>query len=145
MNNQKYKISNNHHKNNEKNSENSSNRICTCSLGKNYSAKRNLIYNQDLEHSNKNNYNIRIIEYYKENKIPKNHKAKNYYRSIPKSPVKKYNNINSLFSSFINSKTDEGKALFGKRESITKGNNSTMNIHYQSGFKKKIIFMIKEK
>ena len=136
LNNQKYKINNNHYKNNEKNSGNSSNRICTCSLGKNYSAKRNLIYNQDLGHSNKNNYNIRIIEYFKENKTPKNNKTKDYYRSIPKSPVKKYNNINSLFSSFINSKTDEGKALFGKRESKTKGNNSTMNIHYQSGIKK---------
>ena len=137
--NQKYIITNNYHTYNENTNRNDNNHKnkCTCSLGRNYSGKRNLIYNKDFRHNIKNNYNIRIIEdYSKENKTPKNNKTKNHYRSIPKSPLKQNNNINSLFSSFINTKNDEKNSLFLQRQSLTKGNNSTINIHYESEIKK---------
>ena len=105
-----YKYINIENKNiyNDDNSKNNLN--CICPVGKDYSAKRNLIRGEDHRHTFKKTYNFLKKDYYRNNTTPKNTRhithIKNY-KMISKSPIKMVEKINSLFSSRSEEHTSE--------------------------------------
>ena len=114
------------------------NNICICSVGRNYSVKRNLLYEQNYRHTSKNSNNLKKVEY-RNNTTPKNRRHATYnirHKIIPQSPIKNIDNINSLFSTFINSKNNDN-SIIDKSESLVKINNSAININQENNFKKR--------
>ena len=138
-NNQKYIICSDNYRTYNEVPNHNHNNLCICTLGRNYSTKKNIINNNNNEyrHTNKNSYNIRRLDNcYKNNNItPKNNKNNNY-KSYKKSPIKKEDKISSLFTYFISSKNNI-KPLFEKSQSLIKNNNnSSVNINFKNGYKR---------
>ena len=103
--------------------------INNCSIGRNYSTKRNVIFSHDKKNCERNSYNIkRLGDYYLNNNeggTPKNQnhtRNDNNYKNGILSPIKTSDQNGSLFSSFIISKNNEN-FLFGKSQSLLKNNN----------------------
>ena len=157
LNNHKFININNYNTYNENENNNklnnNQNNICICAVGRNNSAKRNLLHDKDYRHTIKKPYNIQKLEdFYKNNTTPKNHRhsAKKNYKKTSQSPNKRIEKYNSLFSSFIKIKNDENN-IFEKSQSLIKNNNnSTINLNEQSNSltkdnkKKKVNIMSEE-
>ena len=133
LSNQNHLVRNSYYTYNENN--NNHNNIYICSLGRNYSAKRNLVNNnnKDYRHSFKKSYNLRNLEdNYRNNKTPKNNNNK--LKNLRKNSFKKEDKISSLYSYFGNTKNN-GK-YFEKSQSLFKNNNSTVDINFHKTYKK---------
>jgi len=117
--------------------------INNCSIERNYSTKRNVIFSHDNKNCERNSYNIkRLGDYYLNNNeegSPKNQnhtRNDNNYKNGILSPIKTSDQNDSLFSSFVISKNND-KFLFGKSQSLLKNNNQNPpKIISQSNFRK---------
>ena len=103
--------------------------INNCSIGRNYSTKRNVIFSHDNKNCERNSYNIkRLGDYYLNNNEEGTPKSQNHtrndnnYKNGILSPIKTSEQNDSLFSSFVISKNND-KFLFGKSQSLLKNNN----------------------
>ena len=113
-----------------------------CSIGRNYSTKRNVIFSNDSKNCERNSYNIkRLGDYYLNNNERGTPKSKNHtrndnnYKNGILSPIKTEQN-DSLFSSFVISKNND-KFLFGKSHSLLKNNNQNpQKIISQNNYRK---------
>ena len=132
-------IDNKDNKDNNNNKHNHNhNNICICSVGRNYSVKRNLLYEENYRYTAKNSNNLKKVEF-RNNTSPKNrrhatHTIKN--KNISQSPIKNIDKMNSLFSSFINSKNNDNNS-YDKSRSLSKINNSKINLNQDNNFKKR--------
>lgn len=103
--------------------------INNCSIERNYSTKRNVIFSHDSKNCERNSYNLkRLGDYYLNNNKEGTPKSKSHtrndknYKNEILSPIKTSDQNDSLFSSFIISKNND-KFLFGKSQSLLKNNN----------------------
>ena len=132
LSNQRHIIRNSYYTFDENN--NNHNNICICSLGRNYSTKKNLVNNnKDYRHSFKKSYNLRNLEdNYRNNKTPKN--KNNNINNLRNNPQKKDDKISSLYSYFRNSKNNV--KYYEKSQSLFKNNNSTVDINFHTTYRK---------
>ena len=84
--------------------------------------------------------NVKHLEdYYRSINTPRNFSniKKNYTttNNITISPLKKKDKVNSLFSSFVSNKNNNGKYLVTKSQCLIKSNISTINLNPQLNFK----------
>ncbi len=140
FNNKNYKRFINRDNYNTYNEIESYNHQCICSIGRNYSAKKNFLYNHNSRVIVDKMKNVKHLEnYYRNINTPRNYSniKKNYTttNNITISPLKKKDKINSLFSSFVNNKNNNGKYLITKSQCYIKSNISTINLNPQLNFK----------
>ena len=139
LNNHKFNININNYntyKENNINTDNKNNHnhnnIYISSVGRNYSAKKKIVYDQEYRHTTKNSNNLKKIDY-RHNITPKNRRHSTYnikHKKISKSPIRDTDKI-LLFSSFISSKNnDNNNNIFDTSQSLL--NNSTININQQN-------------
>ena len=134
------------------NNEESYNHKCICSIGRNFSGKKNVLQNQTSRETLDKSKNKKSLDANNKSVITPRNTFENDNSSTNKissiSPFKnKKNKVNSLFSSFV-SNNNKGKYIIAKSQSLIKNNHSNVidknpieifNIHSNNRRKKYII------
>jgi hypothetical protein len=103
--------------------------INNCSIERNYSTKRNVIFSHDSKNCERNSYNLkRLGDYYLNNNKEGTPKSKSHtrndknYKNEILSPIKTSDQNDPIFSSFVIPKNNEN-FLFGKSQALLKNKN----------------------
>ena len=109
---------------------------CKCSFLRNNSARRNILSNKDEGYYAANTHKTkRLGDYYmNNNSTPRAHSIIKKENNNALSPIRRNEQNNFLYSSFIISKKNH-KMLFGKSQNLSK-NNTIRNINPKNNFKK---------